>query len=117
MSALDTTIAAVQASTKLDAGKKELVTAFLQAAGPAIVELGEDGLNAVLGVAAEGGDVSAAVVANLDARGVASLLAQTEAEMAALADAHAAQAQAARAAVQTLEAAALTALAQAIVGL
>ena len=117
MSAVDTAIAAVQASQKLDAGKKELLTAFLQAAGPAIVGLGEDGLNAVLGTAAAGGDVSAAVVANLDGRGVAALLVLTEAQMAALADAHAAQAQAARAAVQTLEAAALTALAQAIVGL
>ena len=116
MNALDAAIAAVQGSEKLDAGKKELVTAFLQAAGPAVLALGEDGLNAALGVAASGGDVSLTLIDSLDARGVAALLALTESEMASLADSHAAQAQAARAAVQTLEAAALGVLAQALVG-
>jgi Zn-dependent alcohol dehydrogenase len=116
MSALDSVIAAVRASDKLDAGRKQMVVAFLQAAGPAVMGLGETGLAAVLGTAASGGDMMQAVAQNLDARGVAALLALTETQMAALADQHAAEAQAARAALQTLESAALMALAQAVVG-
>jgi hypothetical protein len=116
MSVLDTVIGAVEQSNKLDGGKKELVMAFLRAAGPVVMELGEDGLNAVMGAAAVGGDVAGVVVANLDAAGVAKLLAATEAEMGELAELHEAEAKAAKAAVEMLQAAALTALAQALIG-
>jgi len=116
MGALDTVIAAVRASDKLDAGRKEIVVAFLQAAGPAVVGLGEAGLAAVLGTAVDGGDMVEAVAQNLDAHGVAALLTLTETRMAGLADQHAAEAAAAQAALQTLQAAALMALAQAVVG-
>ena len=116
MGALDTVIAAVRASDKLDAGRKEIVVAFLQAAGPAVIGLGETGLAAVLGTAANGGDLTQAVAQSLDARGVAALLALTGTQMAALADRHAAEAQAAQTALQTLEGAALMALARAMIG-
>jgi len=116
MGALDSVIAAVRASDKLDAGRKEIVVAFLQAAGPAVIGLGETGLAAVLGTAADGGDLTEAVAQNLDARGVAALLALTETQMAVLADQHAAEAQAAQRALQTLEGAALMALARAMIG-
>ena len=116
MGALDTVIAAVRASDKLDAGRKEIVVAFLEAAGPAVIGLGETGLAAVLGTAADGGDLTEAVAQNLDARGVAALLALTETQMAALADKHAAEAAAAQTALQTLESAALMALARAMMG-
>jgi hypothetical protein len=116
MGALDTLIAAVQASDKLDAGRKALAVAFLQAAGLAVIGLGEEGLATVLGAAAAGEDMVPAVAQSLDARGVAALLALTETEMAALADRHAAEAQAARAALQTLESAALGVLAQVLIG-
>ncbi len=116
MSALEKAIAAVEESNRLDAGKKELVAAFLRMAGPVVMELGEDGLNAVMGTAATGGDVAGVVVANLDAKGVATMLELTERQMAGLAQWHEAQVQAARAAVETLQAAALTALARALLG-
>ena len=116
MSALDTAIAAVQSSTKLGAGQKEIAIAFLQAAEPAVESLGEAGLSAVLGTAAAGGAVAEAVAANLDAPGVAALLTMTETQMSALADRHAAQVQAARAAMEALQAAALGALARALIG-
>jgi hypothetical protein len=116
MNALDTVIAAVQGSDRLDAGRKEIAVAFLRAAGPAILGLGTEGLAAVLGAAASGGAVAQAVADNLDARGVAALLALTETQMAALADRHAAEAKAARAAVETLQAAALGALARLVIG-
>jgi len=116
MSALETAIAAVQASTKLGAGQKDIVIAFLQAAGPAVESLGESGLSAVLGTAAAGGAVAETVAAHLDAPGVAALLALTETQMAALADRHAAEVQAARAAMAALQAAALGVLARALIG-
>ncbi len=116
MGALETVMGAVRGSDKIGAGEKEIVAAFLQAAGPAVAGVGEEGLAAVLGAAACGGDVAGAVAENLDARGVAALLALTETQMAALAERHAAEAQAARAAVETLQAAALGALARAVLG-
>jgi hypothetical protein len=114
MSALDTVLAAVEGSEKLDAGTKELVTAFLQAAGPAVMELSEDGLRAVMGAAADGTDVASVVAANLDAQGVLALLALTETQMGELAQQHEAEAKAAQAAVEMLQAAALTAMARAL---
>jgi hypothetical protein len=117
MGALESLIAAVQNSDQLDAGRKALAVAFLQAVGPTLVTLGEDGMAAVLGAVAAGRDITPAVTQNLDARGVAALLDLTETEMAALADRHAAEAQAARAALQTLESAALGVLARVLVGI
>ena len=116
MSALDTVIAAVRQSDKLDAGRKELAVAFLQAVGPTVISLGADGVAAVLGAVAAGGDITPAVTQNLDARGVAALLDLTESELAALADRHAAEVQAAQAALQALESAALGVLAQVLIG-
>jgi hypothetical protein len=116
MGALETLVQAVQASEKLDAGRKEMAVAFLRAVGPTVEGLGAEALKAVMEAAAEGTDVAAAVAENLDAPGVAALLALTETDMAALADRRAAEAQAARAALQTLEEAALAVVAKVVIG-
>jgi hypothetical protein len=117
MTALETLIAAVQQSDQLDAGRKALAVAFLQAAGPTVISLGEPTLASLLDAVAAGRDITPAVTQNLDARGVAALLDLTETQLAGVADRRAAQTQAAQAALQTLQSAALAVLARLLIGI
>ncbi len=116
MGVVDQLVTAVNAAEQMDAGKKEVVVAFLQAAGPTLEALGTDGFSAVMGAVASGSDVADAVAANLDAAEVAALLEATEQEMSAVAADHGAEVKAAQNAVAQLEAAALLAVAQAVAG-
>jgi hypothetical protein len=116
MGVVDQLVAAVNASSQMSAGKKEIVIAFLQAAGPTLESLGAGGFSAVMGAVTTGGSVADAVAASLSAAPVAALLEATEQEMAALATDHGAQVKAAQNAITQLEAAALLAIAQAVAG-
>ena len=116
MGVVDQLVSTVQASQKMDQGKKEVVVAFLQAAGPTLEALGSDGFSAVVASLAQGNTAAGAVAANLSAAQLASLLEVTEQQMNVLAAAHGAEVKAAQAAIAQLESAALMAVARAILG-
>jgi hypothetical protein len=116
MAILAELMAAVEASEKMDAGKKSVVMAFLRAAGPTVEMLGEAGFAAVMGAVAGGGSGAAVIADKLSAPQVAAFLEKTEREMAGLAAAHGAEVRAAEAAVRHLEAAALMAVARVLLG-
>ncbi|HVT83000.1 MAG TPA: hypothetical protein VHM90_20350, partial [Phycisphaerae bacterium] len=106
MGVVEQLVSAVQASQKMEQGKKEVVVGFLQAAGPTLEVLGSDGFSAVVESLAQGSTGAEAVAAQLSAAQVASLLEVTEQQMSVLAVAHGVEVKAAEAAIAQLESAA-----------
>jgi hypothetical protein len=117
MSAIDEILAAVQASQKLDAATKTLVTSFLQAGGGAVAGLAPAVVRDLLaGLAGSGSaDATAAPAAEMTGPQLAAAVSGAGEEMAALADERAKSAAASRAVIAALGEAALAVLAKAVV--
>ena len=116
MSAVDDLVGAVQASEKIDAGTKVVITAFLQGAGPAMGVLAPEVLREMM-FQLTGNNRSAAVTViaeSLTQEQVVQLLGVTQQEMAAAADAKTASKTAVNAIFDAMGRAALMAVTQAI---
>ena len=115
MTALEELVAAVNDSTRLDAGTKAILIDFLDAAGPAAASLGPEALREFMVGLAGGALAPSALVDSLTQEQVVALLGQTESAMAGMLEGRAAQVAAARAAMQNLANAALGILARILV--
>jgi hypothetical protein len=97
-----------------EAGKKKVALDFLRVAGPVVETLGPSVFEGIMRSAAAG-SVPEELVERLDAKQVAGILGQLEAELGEMVETHAAEKAAWRSAMAQLQAAALSVVARSVV--
>ena len=117
MSAMDDLVAAVEASSKMDAGTKQITTAFLRQAGPALGALLPEALHGVMEQLAGGNRAAAieTVASTLSQADMVAMLDETQRSMDGLVAAQDARRAAGAALVGALERAALSVVIKALI--